>query len=83
MHLPQCCNARHNARGYLCFNMDFAASIENTDFIAIGYTALLCVKRIDPDLLTASGFQDVDIAISGMSTRLIVEAGKLQWVLFN
>jgi hypothetical protein len=58
--------------------MHFAATVEDAHAIAIADAARFRIHRVDPHLLTAGGFQYVDVAVGGVNARFIVETGQLQ-----
>ena len=40
------------------------------------------IDRVNPDLLRASLLQDINVAVTGVSARLVMESGELQRVRF-
>ena len=81
--LTQRDHARYHSRGHFGFDMHFTAIVKNADPIAIGDTALLRIKWVDPHLLTARGFQYVNVAVGGVSAGFVVKAGQLQRIFFS
>lgn len=81
--LTQRDHARYHARGHFGLDMHFTAIVKNADPIAIGDTALLCIKRVDPHLLTAGGFQYVNVAVGGVRAGFLVKTGQLQRIFFR
>ncbi len=69
------CDAWQNARRDFCRNEHLSILVKDPHGVAVLNAARLRINRVDPDLLRTRLLQDVDIAVAGVGTRFIVEAG--------
>ncbi len=68
-------DAGQYARRDFCRNEHLSILVKDPHGVAVLNAARLRINRVDPDLLRTCLLQDVDIAVAGVGTRFIVEAG--------
>lgn len=53
--------------------------VKHPHHIAVGNPTFLRIYRVDPHLLTAGCFQDINVAVGRVSTGFVMETKQLQW----
>lgn len=75
-------DAGQNAWGHFGGDQHLTVIVEYPNGVAVLDPTRPGINRVNPDLLRTGLLQDVNIAVTGVGARLVVESGKLQRIRF-